>query len=103
VCGRWIIQNARLLFFLSTYSALAQDSWNIMTEELPPYNFIKDNLVHGISADILLQLLEKNDISIDRGSIHLFPWPRAYQTVQNVPGSLLFSTARTSQREKLFK
>ena len=92
-----------LLFFLSTYSALAQDSWNIMTEELPPYNFIKDNLVHGISADILLQLLEKNDISIDRGSIQLFPWPRAYQMVQDIPGSLLFSTARTSQREKLFK
>ncbi len=92
-----------LLFSLSTYSALAQDSWNIMTEELPPYNFIKDNLVHGISADILLQLLEKNDISIDRGSIQLFPWPRAYQMVQDIPGSILFSTARTSQREKLFK
>ena len=92
-----------LLFFLSAYSALAQGSWNIMTEELPPYNFIKDNLVHGISADILLQLLEKNNISIDRGSIQLFPWPRAYQMVQDVPGSLLFSTARTSQREKLFK
>ena len=74
-----------------------------MTEELPPYNFIKDNLVHGISADILLQLLEKNDISIDRGSIQLFPWPRAYQMVQDIPGSILFSTARTSQREKLFK
>ena len=59
-----------------------------MTEELPPYNFIKDNLVHGISADILLQLLEKNDISIDRGSIHLFPWPRAYQMVQDIPVSV---------------
>ena len=92
-----------LLFSLSTYSALAQGSWNIMTEELPPYNFIQDNLVHGISADILLQLLEKNDISIDRGSIQLFPWPRAYQMVQDIPGSILFSTARTSQREKLFK
>jgi ABC-type amino acid transport substrate-binding protein len=92
-----------LLFCLPALPVPAQDNWNIMTEELPPYNFIKDNLVHGISADILLQLLEKNDISIDRGSIQLFPWPRAYQMVQDVPGSLLFSTARTSQREKLFK
>ncbi|MCF8056530.1 MAG: ABC transporter substrate-binding protein [Desulfocapsa sp.] len=74
-----------------------------MTEELPPYNFALDKQVHGISADILLQLMAKNNIAIDRGDIQLLPWPRAYIMVQNKPGSVLFSTARTPQREELFK
>ncbi len=74
-----------------------------MTEELPPYNFSQDNQVHGISADILLQLMEKNNIPTTRGDIQLLPWPRAYIMVQNKPGSILFSTARTPKRERLFK
>ena len=88
---------------LPIFPAGAQESWNIMTEELPPYNFNKDNQVYGISADILLQLMAKNNISIQREDIQLLPWPRAYIMVQNRPGSILFSTARTLQREKLFK
>lgn len=92
-----------LLFCLPAFSAMAQESWNIMTEELPPYNFNQVNIVHGISADILLQIMEQNGISIGRGSIQLLPWPRAYQTVQSIPKSILFSAARTAQREKLFK
>ncbi len=92
-----------LMLCLPIFTAGAQESWNIMTEELPPYNFNKDNQVHGISADILLQLMAKNNISIQREDIQLLPWPRAYIMVQNRPGSILFSTARTPQREKLFK
>ena len=92
-----------LMLCLPIFPAGAQESWNIMTEELPPYNFNKDNQVHGISADILLQLMAKNNISIQREDIQLLPWPRAYIMVQNRPGSILFSTARTLQREKLFK
>ena len=92
-----------LLLFLPALPVPAQGRWNIMTEELPPYNFTKDNLVYGISADILLKLMENNSISIDRSSLQMMPWPRAYQMVQDIPGSILFSTARTPQREKLFK
>jgi polar amino acid transport system substrate-binding protein len=92
-----------LLLLLPASSAMAQENWNIMTEELPPYNFTRDKQVHGISADILLELMAKNNISVDRKDIQLLPWPRAYVMVQNKPGSVLFSAARTPQREKLFK
>ena len=92
-----------VLLCLSVFPAIAEESWNIMTEELPPYNFSQDNQVHGISADILLQLMEQNNIPTTRGDIQLLPWPRAYIMVQNKPGSILFSTARTPQRERLFK
>jgi polar amino acid transport system substrate-binding protein len=92
-----------VLLCLTSFPAMAQESWKIMTEELPPYNFKQDNQVHGISSDILLQLMTKNDTSIQRKDIQLLPWPRAYTRVQNEPGTILFSTARTPQREKLFK
>ena len=92
-----------LLFCMSAFPVNAQQSWNIMTEELPPYNFNQDGLVQGISADLLLELMKRNGISIDRSDIKLLPWPRAYQTVQDMPGSILFSAARTAQREKLFQ
>jgi ABC-type amino acid transport substrate-binding protein len=92
-----------LLFFLQSISAAAQPEWNIMTEELPPYNFIRDGEVYGISADVLLQIMAAEDIDIVRSDFRLFPWPRAYKMVQETPGSILFSTARTATREKLFK
>ncbi len=92
-----------LLLWLSPVSAMAEARWTIVTEELPPYNFLQNTLVHGISADILLLLMEKAKISMNREDIQLLPWPRAYSMVQNKPGSMLFSTARTPQREKLFK
>ena len=92
-----------LLLSLAAPSAMAGEKWNIMTEELPPYNFTRDKQVHGISADILLEVMKKSNIAISRDDIRLLPWPRAYVTVQNTPGSMLFSTARTPQREKLFK
>ncbi len=92
-----------LLFSLFAGSAPAQDRWNIMTEELPPYNFSRENLVYGISADILLAIKEKNGISVERSSLQMMPWPRAYLMAQETPSSILFSTARTPQRENLFK
>lgn len=92
-----------LLVCMYAVPVLAQDSWNIMTEEVPPYNFIQDNQVHGVSADILLKLMESNGISIDRKQIQLLPWARGYKMAQDMPGSVLFSTARTAEREQLFK
>jgi len=97
------IAAAVLLICLQIVSASARSNWNIMTEELPPYNFTRDSQVYGISADLLLQIMKKNGQDVERPDIHLLPWPRAYRMVQDVPGSILFSTARTAEREKMFK
>lgn len=94
---------AVLLVCLQVIPALARPNWNIMTEELPPYNFFRDGQVSGICTDILLQIMKKNGVTIERKDIRLLPWPRAYRMVQDVPGAVLFSTARTAEREQLFK
>jgi polar amino acid transport system substrate-binding protein len=92
-----------LLISLHVFPAVAGEKWNIMTEELPPYNFVRGEMVHGICADILLEIMNKNGISVERSDIRLLPWPRAYRMVQDVPDSILFSAGRTAEREKLFK
>ncbi len=98
-----VIIAAVLMICLQVIPALARPNWNIMTEELPPYNFTRDGQVYGISTDILLKIMKKNGVAVERQDIHLLPWPRAYSTVQDVTGSILFSAARTTEREKLFK
>lgn len=97
------IAAAIVLICLQSIPALARNDWNIMTEELPPYNFSRQDQVHGISADILLQIMKENNQHVERKDIRLLPWPRAYRMVQDVPGSILFSTARTAEREDLFQ
>jgi len=93
-----------LVFFLMQgFSGTAFSRWNILTEELPPFNFIQDGEIQGISTDLLLILMEKTGTPINRKSIRIMPWPRAYNTVLTQPNSILFSAARTAQREKLFK
>ena len=82
---------------------IAQEQWKIMTEELPPFNFTMDGKVHGISADTLLMLMERVGSPIARTEIKIIPWPRAYRKVLNTPKTMIFSAAKTEQREKLFK
>ena len=87
---------------LST-TALGQMPIKIFAEELPPYNFLKNDMVYGISTEILIRVMENSGNPIDRSLIKIVPWARGYRTVQIEPGSMLFSAARTEQREKLFQ
>ena len=85
------------------HTALGQGQWNVVTEELPPYNYAINGVVQGLSTDILLRLFEKEGIVLQRDQIRLIPWPRAYEEALKIPGTVLFSAARTEEREPLFR
>ncbi len=76
---------------------------NIITEEWEPYNFKKDGVVQGISVDMLVLMLERIGSTQGRKDIQIYPWARAYMVLQKEPGTLLFTTARTEEREHMFK
>lgn len=84
-------------------AAPAQQTFNIMAEALPPFNFEQNGIVHGISVDALIRIMEKVGNPIERSSIAVVPWARGYKIVQEEPGSVLFSMARTEERDPLFK
>ncbi len=72
----------------------------IVTENLPPYNYIDTQEQQaGISIEIVLKLVEKLEISTN---IEMLPWARAYRVATSEPNVLIFSILRTREREKKF-
>ncbi len=92
-----------LLFQTSSQAADEFPEFKIMTETWFPYQFEKDDQAHGISVDILVFMLEKLGSKQKREDIVFYPWARGYQTTLQHKNTLLFSTTRTREREKLFK
>jgi polar amino acid transport system substrate-binding protein len=97
-----------LTIFFTALSAVSISSPNlsgisILTEEWEPYNYRKDGVVRGISTDILVLMLERAGSGKGRGDIQVLPWARAYKMLQEQPWTLLYTTARTAERESLFR
>ena len=87
---------------LMAHTAFAQELL-IITEENPPFNFTENGQATGFSVDMLLLAAKKAGIDINREDILFWPWARGYQAAQQKDNVILFSTARTKQREKLFQ
>jgi polar amino acid transport system substrate-binding protein len=80
----------------------------LLTENLPPFNmsvagtnYARDDGVTGISSDILRAVCERAQVQCQQ--ILRFPWQRVYQQTLDDAGYGLFYTARTAEREGLFK
>lgn len=93
----------RLIFLGLLCSFLQAQTFTIYTEQLPPYNFLENGKVVGSSTQLLKELLEKTGHKIYRDTIELVPWSRGYHEAQNTEGTILYSVARTLERENLFK
>ncbi len=92
-----------LLFLLCPGLLFAQPSVRVMTENLPPFNFKKDGQIVGIATEIVQAVFHRAGCAIEQGEIQMYPWTRAYYEVQHLPGTALYSMARTAAREDLFK
>lgn len=81
--------------------AVAQaETFKIMTEEYPPFNYTADGKLTGLSTEVVQQLAKKVGHPED---IEMLPWARAYGLIQQSDGQILFSMTRTEEREKMFK
>lgn len=93
----------RLIFLGLLCSFLHAQTFKIYTEQLPPYNFLEKGQVVGSSTQLLKELLEKSGHKIYQDTIQLVPWSRGYHEAQNTENTVLYSVARTLERENLFK
>lgn len=74
--------------------------FKVLTEDDPPRSFKQDGKVTGHDADIVQELLHR----LKRiEPIELLPWEKAYQMALQGPDVMLFSVAKTPEREKLFR
>jgi polar amino acid transport system substrate-binding protein len=72
----------------------------ILTEDgIPPFNFKKDGQLVGASTEIVEEILRRLDLDL---TIDVVPWARGYQIALQKPNVILFSMARSKDRENLF-
>ncbi|MDD5111240.1 MAG: transporter substrate-binding domain-containing protein [Candidatus Altiarchaeota archaeon] len=73
----------------------------VLTEEYPPYNYAdEDGAITGMSTDIVKEILTRLKAN---ATIEMMPWSQGYGLALNTTNIALYSTARTPQREGLFK
>ncbi|HCY84877.1 MAG TPA: amino acid ABC transporter substrate-binding protein [Desulfobacteraceae bacterium] len=95
----WLIKLVALLCCLIPVSVSAQ-TFSIMTEEYPPFNYTEEGKLTGLSSEVMAELIKRMG---HPDNIKVLPWARAYNFIQNKEGMILFSMTRTEQRESLFK
>jgi len=85
-----------------SFAQSLQDT-TFITEDLPPYNYLEDGHIKGISIDILNAALTAVGIKKNMTEIEVYPWARGFRYALEFPNTCLFSTVRSKERENLFK
>lgn len=81
-------------------ASLAELSY--LTEQYKPYNYqAAGELPAGLAVELLHRIWRQTGTA--EQPIQVLPWPRAYNQLNVQPDTVLFSTARTKEREPLFK
>jgi polar amino acid transport system substrate-binding protein len=72
----------------------------VVTEEFPPYQFMDQGKPTGMTVEVVQAVLAEAGITTP---ITIVPWTRALKTAQERANVLIFSVARTAERENQFK
>jgi len=96
----YILLMHKSLFALTSNESTVEQRLTIYTEHFPPYNFISENSVTGINAELVRAICKDANIACE---FKLHPWNRAFRMAEETPNSGLISTAKTQAREPRFK
>jgi len=88
-----------VLFSLVT-TALSAERITVVTEDFPPFNYKKENLMTGISTEVVQVVMQKLGM---KAEIRMYPWARAYKMALKQKNILIYSINRIEERENLFK
>ncbi|WP_243361175.1 substrate-binding periplasmic protein [Fundidesulfovibrio terrae] len=92
-----------LMLALAAPSRAEKQGYTILTEDLPPFNFVEKGDVKGISTDLLRLMLEDCGVDARVEDTQVMPWPRALAVARKQSGAILYSVTRTPEREDWFK
>lgn len=95
---------AALLTISTVQTARAADltGLTMLTEEYPPYNYLEDGKLAGMTVDMLAAILDHLGQPALIETVQVQPWARAYATTLGTPNTMLFATTRSEAREDLF-
>jgi polar amino acid transport system substrate-binding protein len=86
--------------FLFSAQPLFSAELTILTENLPPLNYIKDGKLVGPSIEIVKEIQRRVG---SRDKIQAYPWARAYKIALEDENVVLFGMTHTKAREDKFK
>lgn len=72
----------------------------VVTEDWRPYNYRDGSKIKGFSTEIVQAVLDRADAPY---LLQLFPWSRSYKMALEERNVLIYTIARTEERENLFK
>ena len=87
------------IFLISVQPVLSAEL-TILTENLPPLNYVKDGELVGPSIEIVEEI-QRRVGSVDK--IQVYPWARAYKMALEDENVVLFGMTHTKAREEKFK
>lgn len=92
--------NAFLLTTLMSINCFAlEQELHVYTEELPPFQTIKNNQMTGAVSEKVQRILTAAQLT---PHINIVPWARAYNLARSTPNTLIYSMHRTKEREPFF-
>jgi polar amino acid transport system substrate-binding protein len=81
-------------------SLLPAASLRILTEDLPPLNYVKDDVLMGPSVEMVREIQRRIGST---EAIEVYPWARAYHIALEEKNVVLFGVSHTPPREDKFK
>ena len=74
--------------------------FQIVTEDFPPMNYEDDGGFKGISTDIVKAVMKRAGLPFNAA---LYPWARAYNMALKQKNVMIYSIAKTPERENHFR
>lgn len=97
---KYILLLCSLILILGISGYAFSSELTILTENLPPLNYVKNGKLVGPSVEII-QEIQRRVSSTD--PIKVLPWARAYEIALSEPNVILFGTTQTEARKDTFK
>lgn len=78
-------------------------SLTLYTEDVPPYNYVENGTLQGISVDLLEAITGKMGETVSREQVKVLPWSEGYTAALAGNKTMIFAIARLPERETSFK
>lgn len=86
--------------FIVSVQPVMSAELTILTENLPPLNYLENGVLVGPSVEIVKEIQKRVG---SRNPIQVYPWARAYKMALEEENVVLFGTTHTKVRQDIFK
>lgn len=82
------------------YASVQAQELQVVTEHFPPFNYLENGQLTGYSTELLTAMLAQAGVP---AQYSLLPWSRSYQQALTQSNTLIYSIARSEERDPLFE